>query len=75
MHWNVNDIYTFLDYIVESNKFKYILLVNDFGQESDNTNINTGDFRPLSVDFFPLKKYNPNKIFNYRNKEVSIINF
>jgi hypothetical protein len=32
-----------------------------------------GDFRPLSCNFLPLKKYNPIKILCYDTKEISVI--
>ena len=75
MYWPLEKIYTFLDYIVESNKFKYILIINDGSQVEDNTNINDKGFRPLSANFFPLQKYNPVILYNYEpnNKECSLI--
>jgi hypothetical protein len=72
-HWSLDNIYSFLDYIIEKKLFKYILICNCDHQRIDNTNIVNGDFRPLSCDFFPLKKYNPKKIFRYHTKEVCII--
>jgi hypothetical protein len=72
-HWSLDNIYAFLDHLVESKKFKYILICNCCDQTQHNTNIQTGDWRPLSCDFFPLKKYNPTKLYNYQTKEVSVI--
>lgn len=72
-HWSLNEIYLFLDYLLESKKFKYILLINCCSQKKDNPKCVTGDFRELSCDFLPLKKYNPIKIDNYNTKEISII--
>jgi hypothetical protein len=72
-HWSLNSIYTFLDYLIETKKFKYILICNCCYQEQDNTDIQNGDFRQLSCNFFPLKKYNPEKLYNYHSKEVSVI--
>ena len=72
-HWSTEEIYLFLDYLTESKKFKYILLVNCCNQKKDNETIKTGAWRPLSMDFLPLKKYNPIKIGNYKTKEISII--
>ena len=72
-HWSLDDIYTFLDYLVEHKKFKYILICNCCQQIKDNTNIENGDFRQLSCEYFPLKKYNPVKLYNYYSKEVSVI--
>ena len=57
-HWKLNNIYTLLDYLVESKKFKYILIVNCCGQTEDNTDITEdGNFHSLSCDYYPLKKY------------------
>lgn len=72
-HWALNDIYVFLDYLTSSKKFKYILICNCCHQNSDNTDIKTGDFRGLSCNFYPLKKYNPQLLYKYKSKEVSII--
>ena len=72
-HWSLNNIYTFLDYVIENKKFKYILICNCSNQTVNNTDIKNGDFRPLSCDYFPLKKYNPTKVYNYYSKEVSVI--
>lgn len=72
-HWTTEEIYLFLDYLIENKKFKYILLVNCCNQEKSDETCNTGSFRELSINFLPLKKYNPIKINNYHTKEVSII--
>jgi hypothetical protein len=72
-HWSLDNIYTFLDYLVEHKKFKYILICNCCSQKQDNTDIRNGDFRTLSCEYFPLKKYNPKKLYNYHSKEVSVI--
>jgi hypothetical protein len=72
-HWPLDNIYTFLDYLVENKIFKYILICNCCDQTHDNTDIKMGDCRSLSCHYFPLKKYNPIKLYNYHSKEVSII--
>jgi hypothetical protein len=74
-HWSLHNIYTFLDYLVESKKFKYILVCNCCNQTQDNTDIKDGDFRQLSANFFPLKKYNFNIQYKYNSKEISGIKF
>jgi len=76
MHWSVEEINIFLDYLVDSKKFKYILICNCCSQKEDNVNITTGDWRELSCDYFPLKKYHPRKLYNFLSnveKEVSVI--
>lgn len=72
-HWTIEEIYVFLDYLIESKKFKYILLVNCCNQKDNDEYCETGGFRSLSCSLLPLKKYNPVKIDNYNSKEVSII--
>ena len=72
-HWSLYNIYTFLDYIVKNKKFKYILICNCCNQTEDDTDIADGGGRPLSCDYFPLKKYNPIKLYKYHTKEVSVI--
>jgi hypothetical protein len=72
-HWSLDNIYKFIDYLVENKKFKYILICNCCDQTRDNTNIQNGDWRQLSCDYLPLKKYNPIKLYNYHSKEVSVI--
>jgi hypothetical protein len=72
-HWSLDNIYTFLDYLVEHKKFKYILICNCSAQTQHNADIRNGHFRQLSCEYFPLKKYNPTKLYNYHSKEVSVI--
>jgi hypothetical protein len=67
-----------MDYLVDNKKFKYIILVNYGNQTQDNIDIEDGDYRPLSCNYLPLKKYNPVKVGNYNIKdnhvkEISII--
>jgi len=72
-HWSLDNIYTFLDYLLEYKKFKYILICNCSNQLEHDTNIQNGNFRPLSCDYLPLKKYNSRKLYNYHSKEISVI--
>jgi hypothetical protein len=71
-HWKIEEIYNFMDYIIESKKFKYILIINCCNQKSNDFN-NENRSSPLSIDYLPLKKYNPVKLYNYNTKEVSLI--
>jgi hypothetical protein len=71
-HWQMNEIYIFLDYLVENKKFKYIIICNCSKQTVDNPT-NPSRSTPLSIAYLPLKKYNPKKLFNYNTKEVSVI--
>jgi len=72
-HWALNDIYVFLDYLCDNYKFKYILICNCSNQKQHNTDIKIGDMRPLSCDYFPLKRYRPVKLYKYLTKEISVI--
>jgi hypothetical protein len=72
-HWSLDNIYTFLDYLVENKKFRYIFICNCCNQNADDTDIQNGDFRALSCNYLPLKKYNPIKLYNYHSKEISVI--
>jgi hypothetical protein len=72
-HWSLDNIYSFLDYLVENKKFKYILICNCCNQMKDNTDITNGDSRQLSYKYLPLKKYNAINLYNYHSKEVSVI--
>jgi hypothetical protein len=71
-HWRMDEIYTFLDYLVENKKFKYIILCNCYNQTIDNPK-NSERSTPLSSNYLPLKKYNIKKLFTYNTKEVSLI--
>lgn len=72
-HWCNNNIYRFLDYLVENKKCKYILICNCCNQNEDNADTVDGGARSLSSDFLPLKKYNPKKLLYYNTKEISVI--
>jgi SAM-dependent methyltransferase len=72
-HWSLQNIYQFLDYLVENKLFKYILIINCGNQKEDNTDIPDGEYRELSCNFFPLKKYNTTVIYKYDTKECSVI--
>jgi hypothetical protein len=77
-HWSVANITTFLDYLIASKKFKYILICNSGDQAYDNIDIKDGDWRKLGSKFLPLKNYNPTVLYSYGNaedgaKEVSLI--
>jgi hypothetical protein len=71
-HWKMDEIYSFLDYLIERGAFKYILICNCCNQTEDNP-ANDGRSIPLSADFLPLKRYNPVKLYKYNTKEVSVI--
>ena len=72
-HWSLDNIYIFLDYLIEYKKFKFILICNCCNQTQDDIDIQNGGWRPLSCEYLPLKKYNPIKLYNFHSKEISVI--
>jgi hypothetical protein len=72
-HWSLDKIYTFLDYLVTTKKFKYILICNCCDQTYDNADNIDGRNRALSCKFLPLRKYNAVEKYRYDTKEVSVI--
>jgi hypothetical protein len=72
-HLLLADIYAFLDALVASKKFKYILISNCSHQKQDDPELPSCFCRDLSADFFPLKKYGARVLLRYRTKELSLI--
>jgi hypothetical protein len=72
-HWSSNSIYNFIDYLLEFKKFKYILICNNNNQIEDNADTLDGGYRCLNIEYFPLKKYNLTKIYEYNSKDVYIL--
>lgn len=72
-HWPLAHIYTLLDSLVSSRKFKYILICNCCNQTEDNTDIDTGRWHALHSKHLPLRKYNAKHLMYYKTKEVSVI--
>jgi len=71
-HWTCDEITTFFDVLLKTKKYKYILLTNSCGQNFDNQDTPFRS-RPLSIKFEPLKRYPFKCLFNYHNKEVSLL--
>lgn len=73
-HWTTNEIYSFMDYIIANNKFKYILICNCANQFDDNLESdNQHRSHALSAKYLPLRKYNPTIVLTYNEKEVCLI--
>jgi len=72
-HWTVERIYTFLDALVASKKFKHILLINCCDQSRDDPISQLGNTMQLHTNYLPLKKYNPVELYRYSTKQVSVI--
>ena len=71
-HWSNQDITAFLDSLIRSRKFRWILVCN-CAQQKRVKNIKTGYHRQLSAAFRPLCLFNPTVVFRYETKEVSLI--
>ena len=77
-HWPTANIIDFLDYLIESKKFKYILLINCFTGNPENnathrTDIKPGQFSALSSKTYPLNKYNLEVVYTWDTKEVALL--
>ena len=78
-HWLIEEITTFIDYIINKKIFKHILISNCSYQTEDDNRFNNVRidnqhmFGPLSAKFFPLSKYNPKILYTYSSKEISLI--
>jgi hypothetical protein len=71
-HWNNEEIVFFLDKVIDN--FKFIIINNSSSQKEDWEELNSRmGGRPLSCNYYPLKKYNIKKILNYGDKEISVI--
>ena len=69
-HWNNQEIVEFLDHVTPN--FKYILITNSRTQSEDWQDGENRN-RPLSCKFYPLKKFKPETVLIYGEKEVSLI--
>ena len=71
-HWSNQDITEFLESLIRSRKFRWILICN-CAQQKHVKNIKTGYHRQLAAAFRPLCLFNPTVLFHYETKEVSLI--
>lgn len=69
-HWSNDEITEFLDNVISN--FDFILITNSCMQQEDWEDTDNRN-RPLSCKYYPLKKYNIEHLFNYGDKEVSVI--
>lgn len=78
-HLPTSIIINFMDYIIKSKKYKYILITNCYQNTPENTenserkDIKIGDFSSLSALRHPLNMYKPKILYNWDTKEVSLI--
>ena len=74
-HWSDQDITKVLDFLVKHKKPKYILIVNgknNFKHQTRDVN-NYYHYSNLNFKYPPLKKYRIKHLFNYKFKEVGLI--
>jgi hypothetical protein len=72
-YWSNECINTFLKYIIETKKCKYILITNCCYQDINNLDVDLGKFRPLTAELSPLKDFDATLLLKYNTKEVSLI--
>jgi len=78
-HLPTKTITNFMDFIIKSKKYKYILIINCYNTTPENTDdsirkdINPGDFSSLSALRHPLKQYNAKVLYTWDTKEISLI--
>ena len=73
-HWLDSEVVQFLDTVVMSKKYKYILSINcDCHENSSNSLGKVGDFRRLGASHTLLKKYEFISIFKYKTKSVCLL--
>ncbi len=72
-HWPNEHIETFLNMIIEKNKFKYIIICNCWKNTKSSDIEHVGDWHSLSYAFHPLNKYHAQLLYMYHTKEVCMI--
>lgn len=62
-HWNNLEVDTFLKTLIKNKKFNYLLMTYTWNIENLKFNdIETGQFKPMSINDFPLNQFNPTLI-------------
>ena len=70
-YWTNEEIYKCMDYLVNTKRCKYILLINDYSKVSNESG--SFFFRNLNYDTIPLSKYSPSKLYEYNHKQILFI--
>ena len=71
MHWPDEEIESFLDKPTKYNI--WILLINSAVNQPIKRKLKVGGWSPLEYDKLPLKKYDSELIFTFRNRQVVLI--
>tara|TARA_R110002126_G_scaffold42665_2_gene122879 strand:+ start:1272 stop:1853 length:582 start_codon:yes stop_codon:yes gene_type:complete len=75
-HWTNDNIINFMDELYNSNNYKYILLINSNNRNNEiiERDINNYyKYAKLDYNKYPLNQYQPQLIFSYQYKQVSLI--
>jgi SAM-dependent methyltransferase len=74
-HWSNEEIIKFLRFIINNKKFKYLLITNSCHIPNSMIikDIQTGYFRPLSINSHPLNKFNLTGLFKFGSTSLSNI--
>jgi alpha-N-acetylglucosamine transferase len=77
-HWPNNHIIEFMEYITNSKKYKYILIINCWNNTPHNTaeyrkDIKIGELSAVSAARYPLNKFGGKIIYRWDQKEISLI--
>lgn len=72
-HWPTGTIVKWLDSLIESKRWKCILLCQDFKQIHSQQNCHLGGYRALSYNMEPLSKYPITDRVKVHHKEIGVI--
>ena len=72
-HWSNEEIIKFLRFIIDNKKFRYLLITNSCDIKNEIKDIKTGKFRPLSINSYPLNKFNLVGLFKFGSTRLSSI--
>lgn len=72
-HWTNRMIQTWLDWLVQSGKYRWIVLTNDANQLSPCQDTHLGGCRGLQPNWPPLKRFRPQTILTYQHKAVVLL--
>lgn len=72
-HWPKADIVRFLDTLIESKKYKAIIVITDCQQHSNEQDCHLGGYRALSFSMSPLNKYQFTNVASIRNKRLGVL--
>ena len=72
-HWPTKLIVQFLDKLIESKKFKYLIICQDSKQFSDSQDCHLGGWRGLNFRMYPLNRYTFKEVCDIHYKTVALM--